>query len=295
MTQVDPADVELALCLCNMADAITIDAFRRADLVVDIKADHSPVSEADRAVEVALRAELSVVQPADLVLGEEYGEQPRSATSPTNGTLRRWIIDPIDGTVNFIRRYPVWATLLALEVDGELVVGVVSAPALGRRWWAGRGLGAFAASPAGGEATPIHVSTVSDLSNAYVLGTALSSWKHQQCRDGYVELATRALWDRSLGDFWSHMLVAEGCAEVGVDPIGNLWDLAALQVIVEEAGGTFTDLGGKPRADGGSGISTNGLLHAESLDILTRTRVDPSPERGAEPKRPAPALMERRT
>jgi histidinol-phosphatase len=272
VAQADSADVALALSLCDRADEITTAAFRRADLVVESKADRSPVSEADRAVELALKAELGAARPTDQILGEEFGHSRAPAGSPVNGLMRRWIIDPIDGTTNFIRRYPVWATLLALEVDGELSVGVVSAPALGRRWWAGRGLGAFASSPVDGEATPIHVSDIADLSNAYVLGSALSSWAHRQGPAGYVELATRAFWDRSLGDFWSHMLVAEGCAEVGVDPIGNLWDLAALQVIVEEAGGTFTDLGGRRRADGGHGVSTNGLLHTEVLEILSQGR-----------------------
>jgi histidinol-phosphatase len=272
MNKTDPADVKLALSLCDMADEIAGAAFRRPGLVVESKVDMSPVSEADRAVELALRAEIRISRPTDQIVGEEYGEEASTAGSSATGAVRRWIIDPIDGTVNYVRNFPMWATLLALEVDGELVVGVVSAPALGRRWWAGKGLGAFAASPAGGKPTPIHVSKVANLSEAYVLGSALSSWRHRHGPAGYVELATTALWDRSLGDFWSHMLVAEGCAEVGVDPIGNLWDLAALQVIVEEAGGTFTDLGGQHRADSGHGVSTNGLFHAEVLEILNRER-----------------------
>ena len=264
----DPADVELALALCDRADEITTSAFRGTGLVVELKADRSPVSDADREVELALRAELAAARSADQIIGEEFGHESAPADRSVGDPQRRWIIDPIDGTVNFIRRYPVWATLLALEVDGELTVGVVSAPALGRRWWAGKGLGAYAASPGDSNPTRLHVSKVADLSNAYVLGSALSSWKARGGPDGYVQLAMSALWDRSLGDFWSHMLVAEGCAEAGVDPIGNLWDLAALLVIVEEAGGTFTDLTGRRRADGGHGLSSNGLLHSEVLRIL---------------------------
>ena len=263
MPPASPDDVGLALALADQADAITRAAFRRADLVVETKADRTPVTEADREVELAVRAEIERVQPGDRVIGEEFGEG-----GPTDGgNGRRWIIDPIDGTKNFVRRIPVWATLLALEVEGVIAVGVVSAPALGRRWWAGRGLGAFAATP-GQDPAPIRVSKVDSLEHAYASGNALSAWDTSEGRERFVELASRCFWDRGLGDFWSHVLVAEGACDIGLDPIVSLWDLAALQVIVEEAGGRFTDLAGVARADGGTALSTNGLLHDAALALL---------------------------
>jgi histidinol-phosphatase len=255
-------DLDLALSLAERADAITAQAFRRADLVVETKADRTPVSEADREVEKALRELLAAERPDDRVVGEEYG------ATGDEGARRRWIVDPIDGTKNFVRRIPVWATLLALEVDGRIELGVVSAPALGRRWWAARGQGAWAQSP-GGEPVQLHVSQVKDLADAHVSGSALSSWGNPQ---PYVDLATSCFADRNFGDFWSHVLVAEGACDIGLDPIVSLWDLAALQPIVEEAGGRFTDFAGRARPDGGSAISSNGVLHDQALAILTKDR-----------------------
>lgn len=266
MAHADTSDLELALNLCDQADEITAVAYMKTDLVVGTKPDRSPVSEGDRAVELALRETLAVERPGDQVLGEEFG-----ARLGGDGATRRWIIDPIDGTANFIRGLPFWATLLALEVSGEVVLGVVSAPALGRRWWAGRGLGAFMTSISATEPKKLSVSAVADLSDSYVLGSSLTYWDDMnRSYAGWLDLASQAHWDRSVGDFWTHMLVAEGGAEVGVDPIGNLWDLAALKVIVEEAGGTFTDFAGDSRADGGNGVSSNGLLHVEALRILNK-------------------------
>jgi histidinol-phosphatase len=251
--------VELALELADIADRVTMAAFRRDDLAVDTKPDLTPVTEADRGTEETLRAVLKSRRPADAVLGEEYG---------TSGSGdRRWIIDPIDGTKNFVRGVPVWATLIALEDRGELVVGVASAPALGRRWWAGRGLGAFADRP-GGPGVAIQVSGVKALSDAQLSGASLSDWDEHGGPGRALELSLRCWRDRSFGDFWSHVLVAEGACDIGLDPIASLWDLAAVAVIVEEAGGRFTDLQGRRRADGGSGISTNGLVHEETLGIL---------------------------
>ena len=255
------ADLQLALRLADRADRITRSAFRRGDLHVETKADRTPVSEADRAVEADIRAALGIERPGDRVVGEEFGD--------TGDGPRRWIIDPIDGTKNFVRRIPVWATLLALEVDGQVTVGVVSAPALGRRWWAGRGEGAWAADLPAGEAGRLRVSRVADLAHAHLSGNALSSWNGPAGPQPYVDLALRCYADRNLGDFWSHMLVAEGACDIGIDPIVSLWDLAALQVIVEEAGGRFTDFAGQARPDGGSALSTNGLLHDAALEVLT--------------------------
>jgi len=232
-------DLSLALALADAADAISLGRFRAHDLVVETKPDLTPVTEADHAVEEAIRTRLAAERPGDGVVGEELGS--------TGASERRWIVDPIDGTRNYSRGVPVWATLIALEEEGELRIGVVSAPALARRWWAERGAGAFV----NGE--PIHVSAVSAVEDA-VLCFALE----QQL----PALAHRCWHPRGYGDFWAHMLVAEGAADGAIDAVGvSLWDLAAIQPIVEEAGGTFTDRDGVARADGGTGVSSNGLLH----------------------------------
>jgi histidinol-phosphatase len=237
-------DLSLALALADEADTISLGRFRASDLLVETKPDLTPVTEADRAVETAIRATLARERPTDGILGEEHGT--------TGGTARRWIVDPIDGTRNYSRGIPVWATLIALEEDGAPRLGVVSAPALGRRWWAERGAGAFA----NGE--PIGVSRVARVEDA-VLCFALE----QQL----PELAHRCWHPRAYGDFWAHMLVAEGAADGAIDAVGvKVWDLAALQPIVEEAGGTFTDRDGVARIDGGSAVSSNGLLHAALLE-----------------------------
>jgi len=245
---------------------VTMAGFRSRDLRVETKPDLSPVSEADRAAERAIRAAVAEVHPGDAVLGEEYGT--------TGSGNRRWIVDPIDGTKSYVRGLPAWATLISLEIDGVQTVGVASAPALGRRWWAARGLGAFA-GPAGATRGPgaadvaIHVSAVGDLADAQLSGSTLTNWEPHGGVGRVLALAMRCWRDRSYGDFWSHVLVAEGACDIGLDPVASLWDLAALQVIVEEAGGRFTDLGGVARPDGGSAISTNGLLHPEVLGLLT--------------------------
>ncbi len=240
------ADLELALRLADAADAVSLARFRARDLVVETKPDRTPVTEADRAVEKELRSLLGRERPDDAILGEEEGE---SGTGP-----RRWILDPIDGTRNYSRGVPVWATLIALEEQGRVVLGVVSAPALHRRWWAERGGGAHA----GGD--QVHVSAVHRAEDA-VLSFALEQ--------PLPSLATRAWHARGYGDFWSHMLVAEGAIDGAIDAIGvSVWDLAAVQVIVEEAGGTFTDFAGEHRVDGGSAISSNGHLHQALLDAV---------------------------
>jgi len=254
------SDLELALRLADSADVITRGSFRSVTLAVETKADRTPVSEADRAVEARLRSVLAVERPGDCIVGEEYGD--------TGSGPRRWIVDPIDGTKNFVRNIPAWATLIALEVQGAVDVGVVSAPALGRRWWASRGAGAFVADLPGGAARRISVSAVSHLADAHVSGSALSSWQDWGGPECYVRLARSCYADRSFGDFWSHMLVAEGAVDIGIDPVASVWDLAALEVIVEEAGGTFTDLRGRRGASGGSAISTNGRLHKDALGAL---------------------------
>ena len=258
--QVDvDADLGLALELADAADAITLDRFLAVDLVVDTKPDLTPVSDADRAVERALRATIASRRPDDAVLGEEDGE---TGTGP-----RRWIVDPVDGTKNFVRGVPVWATLIALQVEGVGTVGVVSAPALGRRWWAARGTGAHTGG-ALAPVRPMRVSAVDELGAASLAYSSLTGWEEQGRLPGLLQLSREVWRTRAYGDFWSHLLVAEGAVDASFEPEVSLWDLAAVQVIVEEAGGRFTDLDGRPRADGGSAVCSNALLHDRVLAAL---------------------------
>ena len=266
------ADLELALELADEADALTLARFRAADLVVDTKPDLTPVSEADRAVEERLRHQLARARPGHGVLGEEMGDH---AGTPFGhgagaGTGWRWVVDPIDGTKNYVRGVPVWATLIALQDDrARTVVGVVSAPALGRRWWAARGEGAFA------DGDPIGVSKVATLADASLSYASLSGWEAAGRGDAFLALTRRFWRTRAYGDFWSHVLVAEGAVDVAAEPEVTLWDLAALQVIVEEAGGRFTDLGGTSTAAGGSAVTSNGRLHDEVLAALAGKPLPP--------------------
>ena len=188
-----------------------------------------------------------------------------------NGPGRVWVLDPVDGTKNFSRGVPVWASLVALVEDSRPTVGVISAPALGRRWWAGDGLGAFTRDPArgtAGDAVPITVSGVGDLADAYASTTDLDHWRVRGLQERWLAL-TRACWEsRAFGDFWQYCLLAEGLVDLAVDPEANAWDLAAVRVLVEEAGGRFTDLAGRERHDGGSGVASNGLLHDAALAVL---------------------------
>jgi histidinol-phosphatase len=247
-------DLSFALELADLADKLTLERFRADDLAVETKPDLTPVTEADRAVERALRDRIAAVRPGDVVVGEEFGADGSGDT--------RWILDPIDGTKNYVRGIPVFATLVALERDGGLTVGVASAPALGRRWWAARGEGAFA------DGRPIRVSRIGDLAEAQLSYASLSGWEQHGLGERFLGLARRCWRTRAFGDFWSHVLVAEGAVDLAVEPEVSLWDLAALQVIVEEAGGRFTDLAGAARPDGGNAVATNGLLHDMVLAAL---------------------------
>lgn len=238
-------DLELALRLADVADSISLPRFR-SGLTVETKADLTPVTEADRQIEADLRKMLAAERPGDAILGEEEGASA--------GGARRWVIDPIDGTRNYSRGVPVWATLVALEEQGVVQIGVVSAPALGHRWWAERGSGAYA------DGERIHVSAVSRIEDA-VLSFAVE--------DELPPIARRAWHARGFGDFWAHMLVAEGSVDGAVDAVGvSEWDLAAIQVVVEEAGGRFSDAAGASRIDSGTAICSNGLLHDELLAAL---------------------------
>lgn len=253
-------DLQLALSIADQADDITRDRFLALDLKVADKPDLSPVSDADLAVEKKVRSILAAERPEDAILGEEFG-----GDAIFEG--RQWVVDPIDGTKNFVRGVPIWATLIALLEDGVPVVGVISAPALNRRWWAAQGDGAWT-SYDGGESRSIAVSSVSELSSASLSFASLSGWQDRNIRDRFIEL-TDAVWRvRGYGDFFSYCLLAEGTLDIAAEPEVSLWDLAPLDILVREAGGRFTSLDGDPGPHGGSAVATNGLLQAEVLDRL---------------------------
>ena len=257
----DP-DLELALRLADTADAISLARFRAADLRVTRKPDRTPVTDADTAVEDALRHAIATERPSDAVLGEERGGAVTDAE-------RGWVIDPIDGTKNFSRGVPAWASLIALTVRGEPVVGVASAPALGRRWWAARGEGAWTSDPSG---TPrrIAVSGVGELGDAYLSTTDIKTFAEIGRRDDYLRLVDACWETRAFGDFWQYCLVAEGALDLAVDAAANPWDLAALVPILAEAGGALTDLSGAETFAGGDGLASNGAVHKAALAIVGR-------------------------
>jgi histidinol-phosphatase len=249
-------DLALALELADVADRITLDRFRATDLVVDTKPDLTPVTEADRAVERAIRERLAAERPDERILGEEEG----GAAATAEGS--RWILDPIDATKNYVRGIPVFATLIALERDGTEAVAVVSAPALGRRWWAARGAGAFA------DGRPVHVSRVARLADAVLTYTNAAHFFTRGLGDAFEQLTREAWAPRGYGDFWQYMLLAEGAVDVAVETVAEVWDLAAPKLIIEEAGGRVTDLAGVATAAGGSCVASNGLLHERVLGVL---------------------------
>ena len=251
-------DLALALALADTADVITMSRFRAHDLRVETKPDLTPVSEADQAVEAAVRARLARERPGDAIVGEELGSE--------GDAPRCWVIDPIDGTKSYVRGVPAWATLLALEIDGEVALGVVSAPALHRRWWAARGAGAFA------NGDPIHVSEVSALADAQLCFANFRDWEPLGLGDAMLELGRQVWRAVGFGDFWGHMLVAEGAAEVMIEPELSWWDVAAVRPIVEEAGGRVTDLSGRPTRGPDGCVTTNGALHDTVLGLLSSAR-----------------------
>jgi histidinol-phosphatase len=252
-------DLALALRLADIADVITLGRFGSADLLVEAKPDLTPVSDADRGVEEAIRARLDEQRPDDAISGEEFG-------SDGSGS-RRWVIDPIDGTKNFVRGVPVWATLIAL-LDGEdAVVGVVSAPALGRRWWAVRDGGAWS-SALGSAPRRMSVSRVAELADASLSYASLSGWSAHGRLEQFLALAETVWRSRAYGDFWSYMLVAEGAVDIAAEPELSLWDMAALAPIVTEAGGTFSGVNGVSGIQQGSAAASNGLLHEQLIAAL---------------------------
>jgi len=241
-------DLRFAHALADAADAITIPRFRASDLRVETKPDLTPVSEADRAAEEAIRALVARERSGEGVLGEEFGD---------DGGDVRWIVDPIDGTTNYVRGVPIWGTLLALDRDGRVELSLVSAPALGRRWWAMRGGGAWAA----GERA--HVSAIARIEDA-----AVSTTSARRMPRGWTEIVRRAWSNRGLGDFWQYCLLAEGALEVATDSVMNLWDYAPVQLLVEEAGGRCSTFAGGEPAPGSSFVATNGAFHGEVVALL---------------------------
>ena len=261
-------DLTLALDLAARADTVSNGRFRAMDLAVTTKPDRTPVTDADREVERVIRAGLAAARPNDGVLGEELGTTEGTGT----GARRQWIIDPIDGTANFLRGNPIWGTLIALAVEGVPVVGVVSSPALGQRWWAARGQGAFTARTGAHpdqDARRLHVSGVTSLADAVVSYNSLPGWDEAGRLDNLLAL-TRASWRaRAIGDMWSYMLVAEGVLDVATEFDLQPYDMAALQPIIEEAGGRFTSVDGEEGPWHGSALATNGLLHDETLNLVS--------------------------
>ena len=252
-------DLRLAHVIADQVDSVTMSRFKAQDLRVETKPDRTPVSDADRTAEEVLRAQLARTRPRDAVHGEELGD--------TGHGPRQWVVDPIDGTKNFIRGVPVWATLIALIDAGQPVLGLVSAPALGRRWWATNGSGAWSGKSLSA-ATRLRVSGISRLADASLSYSSLTGWEERGRLDSFLDL-TRQVWrTRAYGDFWSHVMVAEGAVDISCEPELALHDMAALVPIVTEAGGIFTSLKGVPGPFGGSALVTNGLLHDAALRIL---------------------------
>jgi len=248
----DADDLDVALGMADAADVITLERFGAEDLTVETKGDRTPVSDADRAVEQMVRSRLAAARPGDAIWGEEFGDVGTSS--------RRWVIDPIDGTKNYVRGVPVWATLIGLLHDAEPIVGVVSAPALGRRWWAAKGRGAWLTA-LGSAPRRIGVSDVADLDSASLSYSSLGGWAATGRRDRFLALMDACGRTRAYGDFWSYMLVAEGVVDLAAEPELAVWDMAALAPIVTEAGGRFSSLDGTDGVGGGNAAASNGLLH----------------------------------
>ncbi|TFB48956.1 inositol monophosphatase family protein [Cryobacterium tagatosivorans] len=264
-------DLALALELADRADAISRERFHALDLVITTKPDRTPVTDADQAVERAIRAGLAERRPGDGILGEEYGAEGSGS--------RQWIIDPIDGTAGFLRGIPIWATLIALAVDGVPVVGVVSAPALGKRWWARTGGGAWMLDERTPTAAPerLRVSGVSTLDDASLSYNSIQQWDSAGRLDSLIALSRRVWRTRAYGDMWSYMLLAEGHLDIAGEFDLQPYDMAALVPIVQEAGGRFTSVDGRDGPWHGSALATNGVLHEAALEVL----------KAAEPGRPS--------
>lgn len=253
-------DLSLALAAAADADLISMARFQAADLHTDTKVDSTPVTDADRAVEDRVRAVIRAARPRDQIVGEERGHSAGSEST------REWVIDPIDGTAGFSRGLPIWATLIALTIDGVPQVGVVSAPALGQRWWAASGRGAWTRQH--GVTRPIRVSGIDSLDQAVISYNSLPGWLEAGAHDQLMSLVQSVWRARAIGDFWSYMLVAEGLLEVAGEFDLQPYDIAALWPIVTEAGGRFSALDGSQDLGAGSGLATNQLLHDDVLAIM---------------------------
>jgi histidinol-phosphatase len=253
-------DLRLAHVVADQVDGLTMDRFRAADLRVDTKPDLTPVSDADVSAEELVRSQLKRTRPRDMVIGEEL--------ETTGHGSRRWVVDPIDGTKNFVRGVPVWATLIALVDGDQPVLGLVSAPALSRRWWAATGSGAWTGRSLSA-ARQLSVSGVARIEDASLSYSSLHGWDEHHRLSEFLELSRRCWRTRAYGDFWSYMLVAEGAVDVACEPELALHDMAALAPIVTEAGGRFTSLDGAPGPWGGNALATNGALHDEVLELLS--------------------------
>jgi histidinol-phosphatase len=253
-------DVRFAHTLADAADAVSMERFKALDLQVESKPDLTPVTDADRTIEERIRWTLSRSRPRDAVLGEEFGASGQSA--------RRWVIDPIDGTKNFVRGVPVWATLIGLMVDDEVVAGVVSAPALDRRWWAARGQGAWSGRSLA-RAARCKVSDIGTVTDASLSYSNLGGWEDVGRLEQFFRLSRRTWRTRAYGDFWSYVLVADGAVDIACEPALEIHDMAAVSVVVEEAGGRFTSIDGEPGLHGGNALATNGHLHDEVLELLS--------------------------
>jgi histidinol-phosphatase len=267
-------DLSLALALAGDADLISLDRFTAVDLVVTTKPDRTPVTDADQAVERSIRAGISAARPDDSIFGEEYGTEGDST--------RQWIIDPIDGTENFLRGVPIWGTLISLAIDGVPVVGVVSSPALGKRWWAALGHGAWASSN-GDEPRKLSVSAVADLADASLSYNSLSGWDEAGYLDEVIAL-TRSVWrSRAIGDMWAYMLLAEGSLDVVSEFDLKPYDMGALIPIVQEAGGRFTSIEGEDGPWHGNALATNGPLHDQVRAIIDIRNTSPLPAETSTP------------
>jgi histidinol-phosphatase len=252
-------DIELLQVLASAADEISLARFRALDLVVEAKPDRTPVTDADKAVEGKLRELLKLYRPSDEVIGEEMDK--------TGDSNRSWIIDPIDGTANYLRGVPIWGTLIALRVDGEITTSIISAPALGRRWWAGKGRGAFT-KDIDGSVRKITVSKIAKLEDSTLSFNSLEQWRNQGLLEQLLELSTNVSRTRAYGDFLSYMFVAEGAIEIASEHDLKIHDIAALVPILTEAGGRITDLQRELTEDSSSVIATNSLLHQAVQDAL---------------------------
>lgn len=254
------ADLELALKLAEAADEITLARFQALDLKVESKPDRSPVTDADRAAEVAIKSILKAERPNDGIIGEEFGAEGQ--------TQRKWIIDPIDGTANYLRGVPIWATLIALSIDGKPVLSVVSAPALGRRWWAAPGVAET--SDIDGSVRELKVSQIGDLEHASLSYNNLQLWDTEGYLEELIQFSRKIWRTRAFGDFYSYMLLAEGSVDIVAEHDLKIYDIAALVPIVEQAGGMFSAINGLLTEQTSSVLATNGKLHEASLQAFAK-------------------------